>query len=229
MSNAYDHNAAILVAVDCTILGFGDGKLKLLLFKRRVEPFKGQWSLIGSFVKPKEGVLEAAARVLEDYTGLQNVFLEELSYFGNPDRDPGGRVITLAHYALMRIGEQDEQLVEKYNAQWFEVDKLPDLVLDHRNIVERALEKLRRKARYRPIGFELLPQKFTIPQLKSLYDAIHQKNLDRRNFRKKILSMDIIEKLDEKDKTGSKKGAFLYQFNREKYDALVARGVNFEL
>ena len=223
----YDHQTPILVAVDCVIFGFGEGRLKLLLFKRQLEPFKDQWSLIGSFIQPTEPVLAAAARVLEEYTGLKEVFLEELGYYSAPDRDPGGRVITLAHYALLRIEEQDEALVQKYQAQWFEVGKLPPLVLDHSLIVEQALEQLRRKARYRPIGFELLPEKFTIPQLKKLYDAIYQKELDRRNFRKKILSLKVLEKLDEKDKTGSRKGAFLYRFDRNKYEKLMAKGVHF--
>lgn len=225
----YKNQAYHLVAVDCIIFGFDEGKLKLLLFKRQVEPFKNEWSLIGSFVKKEESVNAAAARVLEDYTGLKNVFLEELGYYSEPDRDSGGRVISLAHYALIRVHQQDDALAERYQAHWFDFDQLPTLILDHADMVDNALDKLRRKSRYRPIGFELLPQKFTIPQLQTLYEAIYQTSLDRRNFRKKILSMDILIKLKEKDKSGSRKGAFLYQFDESKYAKMVERGVDFVL
>ena len=225
----YENQARLLVAVDCVILGFNNGSLKLLLFRRKVEPFRNEWSLIGSFVRPDEGVDHAASRILEEYTGLKNVFLEELGCYGHPERDPGGRVISIAHYALIRAIEQDKDLAEKYQAHWFDFDQLPALILDHRKMVDNALEKLRRKARYHPIGFELLPEKFTIPRLKILYDAIYQKELDRRNFRKKILSMNILEKLDEKDKTSSRKGAFLYRFDKAKYEELSGKGFDFEL
>jgi len=225
----YTQQATILVAVDCIIFGFIDGSLQLLLFKRRLDPFKNEWSLIGSFVNEKEGVQAAAARVLTEYTGLQNIYLEELGCFGEPARDAGGRVISIAHYAFIRPNEEDEELVAQSGARWFKFDELPSLILDHAEMAQQALAKLRSKARYRPIGFELLPTKFTIPQLKMLYDTIYQKDLDRRNFRKKILSMGILQKLEEKDKSGSRKGAFLYSFDKEKYEALSQKGFNFEL
>jgi 8-oxo-dGTP diphosphatase len=225
----YKEAEKILVAVDCIIFGFDKGKLKLLLFKRKIEPFKNEWSLIGSFVKENESVSIAAKRVLQESTGLENVFMEQLGCYGASDRDPGDRVISIAHYALIRLGEQKEQLTESHRAHWFDVDQVPDLILDHKEMVDHALDKLRRKARYRPLGFELLPEKFTLPQLKLLYDSIYQKELDRRNFRKKILSMNILEKLDEKDKTTSRKGAFLYRFNKTEYDYLVTKGFNFVL
>ncbi len=217
----------LLLAVDCIIFGFERDGLKLLLFQRKVAPFQNEWSLIGSFVKLKESVTKAAERVLKTHTGLTNVFMEELGSYGGVDRDPGDRVISIAHYALMRLQEEDKQIAQEYKAQWFDVDKLPALILDHQQMVEDALEKLRRKARYRPIGFELLPEKFTIPQLRVLYEVIYQRALDRRNFRKKILSMNVLEKLAEKDKTSSRKGAYLYRFIPEKYQEMVEKGVDF--
>lgn len=217
----------LLLAVDCIIFGFDRDGLKLLLFQRKVAPFKQQWSLIGSFVKIKESVMKAAERVLQIHTGLTNVFMEELGSYSGVDRDPGDRVISIAHYALMQLQEEDKQIAEEYKAQWFELDKLPVLILDHQKMVEDALEKLRRKARYRPIGFELLPEKFTIPQLRVLYEVIYQRELDRRNFRKKILSMNVLEKLEEKDKTSSRKGAFLYRFIPARYEEMVEKGVDF--
>ena len=223
----YTDATPLLLAVDCIIFGFDRDSLKLLLFQRKVAPFQAEWSLIGSFVKPEESVLTAAGRVLKTHTGLTNVFMEELGTYGQVDRDPGARVISIAHYALMRLAEESKQIADAYKAQWFEFDQLPALILDHQQMVEDALEKLRRKTRYRPIGFELLPEKFTIPQLRVLYEVIYQRPLDRRNFRKKILSMKILEKLDEKDKTNSRKGAFLYRFNPEKYQEMVERGVDF--
>jgi len=223
----YNDADRLLLAVDCIILGFEQDGLKLLLFQRKVAPFQHEWSLIGSFVKIKESVTKAAKRVLKTHTGLTNVFMEELRSYGSVNRDPGDRVISIAHYALMRLQEEDKQIAAEYKAQWFDIDKLPALILDHQQMVEDALEKLRRKARYRPIGFELLPEKFTIPQLRVLYEVIYQRALDRRNFRKKILSMNVLEKLEEKDKTSSRKGAYLYRFIPAKYQEMVEKGVDF--
>lgn len=225
----YSEAEKLLVAVDCIIFGFDEGKLKLLLFKRKVEPFPNEWSLIGSFVKPSESVRAAAGRVLEESTGLSNVYLEELGSYGEINRDPGARVISIAHTALIRISEHQHQLNDLFQAKWFGVEAIPELILDHNDMVQHALSTLRRRARYQPLGFELLPEKFTLPQLKTFYDAIYQKDLDRRNFRKRILSMNILKKLEEKDKSSSRKGAFLYQFDQAKYEELSARGINFEL
>jgi 8-oxo-dGTP diphosphatase len=228
-TSAYQDIDSFLVASDCIIFGFDEKQLKLLLFKRKIEPFKNEWSLIGSFVKGEESVQNAANRVLEESTGLTNVFLEELGCYGQPNRDPGARVISMAYFALVRLEEQKEQLTESYEAHWFGVENIPELILDHNKMVKDALEKLRRKARYQPIGFELLPEKFTIPKLKFLYDSIYQTEFDRRNFRNKILSMNILKKLEEKDKTTSRKGAFLYQFDLKKYKEFVGKGFNFVL
>lgn len=229
VSGYYEDRDPVLVAVDCIIFGFDQGGLKLLLLKRRMEPLRGEWSLIGSFIHRSESLDEAAARVLRELTGLSDVFLEQQHSFGAVNRDPGGRVISVIYFALIRINEYDAEKGANYEVQWFPIDALPPLILDHEEMVSLALAKLRRKARFRPIGFELLPEKFTMPQLKALYDAIYQSDLDRRNFRKKIMSMGILEKLNEKERGTSRKGAYLYRFNREKYVELMAKGFVFEV
>ncbi|WP_445733066.1 NUDIX hydrolase [Mariniflexile sp.] len=225
----YANEEKIYIATDCIIFGFDDGILKLLVFERRVKPFKGVLSLIGSFVKPNENANKAARRVLEEITGLDHIFMEELKTYTEVDRDMGARCISIAQYALIRIQEYDKKLVEKHGALWYEVDKLPQLVLDHDDMVKDALDRLRRKSKFYPIGFELLPKKFTIPQLQNLYEVIHQKTLDSRNFRKKVLSLNLLIPLNEKDRSGSKKGAFLYKFDYRKYKKLEEDGFNFSL
>ena len=225
----YQVKEKMYVATDCIIFGFHEGKLKLLVFKRRVEPLRGEWSLIGSFVRLDEDLEVAGKRVLKETTGLENLYMQQLRSYGKKDRDPGYRCISIAQYALIRIDEYDEQLVEEHGAKWFEIDHLPLLVLDHNQMVHDALLQLKQNARYKPIGFELLPEKFTIPQLQTLYEAIYRRELDARNFRKKVLSLNVLEKLDEKDKSTSKRGAFLYKFNYENYQELLKSGYNFEI
>jgi len=225
----YKEQEKILIATDCIIFGFDNQSIKLLVFKRRVAPFKGKWSLIGSFVKNNESINDAAKRVLKEITGLKNVFLKQSKVYGDVGRDPGARCITIGQYALIRIEDQDIALVEKHGAVWHELNEMPDLVLDHDQMVADALVQLRLKASYQPIGFELLPEKFTIPSLQKLYESIYQKKFDDRNFRKKIIHLEVLTKLNEKDKTTSKKGSFLYKFNREKYEKLVALGIHFKL
>jgi ADP-ribose pyrophosphatase YjhB (NUDIX family) len=217
----------ILVATDCIVFGFDEGILKLLVFRRRIDPLKGEWSLIGSFVNEEESVPDAARRVLLQFTGLDNVFLEELKVYSQVDRDSGARCISIAQYALIRINDHDREQVELHGAKWFALEDIPVLVLDHNDMIADALERLRQKTTHKPIGFELLPEKFTIPQLQSLYEAIHQTKLDDRNFRKKLLSFDLLIKLNEKDKSTSKKGAFLYTFDYDKYKKLEESGFNF--
>lgn len=225
----YSINEKMYVATDCIIFGFDRGALKLLIFKRRVEPKKGEWSLIGSFVRLDEDVSTAAQRVLEEITGLSNIYMEELKTYGTVDRDPGYRVISVAQYALMRIKDQDKELVQQHGAVWHDIDELPTLVLDHDEMVKDALEKLKAKARIQPIGFELLPEKFTIPQLQQLYEAIYRQRFDARNFRKKVLSNNVLIKLEEKDKSSSKRGAFYYKFDHQRYEKLMKSGFSFEI
>jgi 8-oxo-dGTP diphosphatase len=216
------------VAIDSIIFGFDSGKLKLLLIKRKMPPLEGHWSLMGGFVGSRESLDEAANRILEDLTGLKSIFLEQIYTYGLPDRDSAARVISVAYFALINIDNYDEELGRKHGAEWFAIDEIPPLVFDHLEMVQKAMRRLRRKTLIQPIGFELLPEKFTLPQLQQLYEAIHQREMDKRNFRKKILAVDILLKLDEKDKESSRKGAYLYRFNKEKYDYLSSKDNLFE-
>jgi ADP-ribose pyrophosphatase YjhB (NUDIX family) len=217
------------VAVDCIIFGFDQEKLKILLIKRRMEPYKDNWSLMGGFVKQSESIDDAAKRITYSLTGLNDVYLEQLYTFGDINRDPGGRIISVSYYALIKINESDSEIAQKHGAEWFSITDCPSLIFDHNKMVETALNRLRRRCRTQPIGFELLPEKFTIPQLQSLYEAIFMHPLDKRNFRKKILDMNLLDKLDEKDRKGSKKGAFYYRFDPEKYKNFTQMGFSFEV
>lgn len=229
--NFYRQHSKLLVAVDSIIFGFNEseGELKLLLLKRNFEPAKGEWSLMGGFVDRNESLDDAALRIVSQLTGLTDVYMEQLFAFGNIDRDPGGRIISVAYFSLVKINDYDKQLVKEHGASWISLSEIPELVFDHAEMVEKALRKLRIRARTQPIGFELLPEKFTIPQIQRLYEAIYQMPFDKRNFRRKLLSMNLLEKLDEKEKETSKKGAFYYRFNKEKYNELAHKGFNFEI
>ncbi len=213
----YTSQPAFHVAVDCIIFGFREGELSLLLVKRNFEPAKGRWSLMGGFVQRGESVDDAAGRVLTELTGLSNVFMEQVGAFGEVDRDPGERVVSIAYYALVNIDEYDRQSVREHNAHWIKIDELPPLIFDHPGMVERAREMMKAKASTEPIGFNLLPKFFTISQLQRLYEAICGEALDKRNFRKRIAEMGCIEKTGRIDKTGSKRGAALYKFNEKAY------------
>ncbi len=217
------------VAIDCIIFGFDDNQLQLLLVKRQLQLWKDYWSLMGGFVGNDESLDEAAARVLTELTGLANIYLEQLYTYGDIKRDPGGRVISVSYCALIKTKLYDTELGNKHSAQWFSMDNLPELIFDHREMVDKALRRLRRKSLTQPIGFELLPEKFTLTQLQCLYQAIHHSEFDKRNFRKKILGMDVLTQLEEKDRHSSKKGAYLYRFDKMKYDKLIDRGYIFEL
>lgn len=228
-STYYQQAEKLLVAVDCIIFGFDGEQLKLLVFKRKLEPFAGAYSLIGSFVNSTESTYDAARRVLYDFTGLESIFLEELKVYSNVERDPGARCISIAKYALIRVNDYHKALSETYDTEWVSLDKLPQLVLDHNLMVADALLHLKRKAQLYPIGFELLPKKFTIPMLQRLYEEIFERSFDPRNFRKKLLSLNLVKQLKEKDRTTSKKGSFLYQFDNKKYERLRKKGFQFSL
>lgn len=225
----YKRYNKLYIALDCIIFGFDEGELKLLLIKRNFEPAKGQWSLVGEFMNEDESLDEAAYRILTNLTGLKDVYMSQLYSHGDVNRDPGARVISVSYYSLINIQNHDAQLVKDNSAHWRPLSKIPPLVFDHSTMVEMALKRLRKEAKVKPIGFELLPQKFTLPQLQSLYEAIYSKTLDKRNFRKNMLSMGLLEKLDEKEKENSKKGAYYYQFNEHKYKELTARGFYFNI
>ncbi len=229
--NFYSNFTKLLVAVDAIIFGFNENEhqLKLLLLKRNFQPEKGKWSLMGGFVDENESLDKAAKRIVSQLTGLDDVYMEQLFAFGDLSRDAGGRIISVAYFSLIKINDHDSELVKKHGASWIPVNELPELIFDHADMVNRALRKLRIRARTQPIGFELLPEKFTIPQLQRLYEAIYQIPFDKRNFRRKLLAMGLLEKLDEKEKETSKKGAFYYRFNQKKYEELLEKGFNFDL
>jgi ADP-ribose pyrophosphatase YjhB (NUDIX family) len=210
-------------------MGFKDNDLHVLAAKRQFEPMKGSWSLMGGFVNQGESINEAAGRVLDEFTGIDGIFMEQLGAYGEVERDSGERVVSIAYYALVDMDKFDTSLVEKYDARWISISHLPDLIFDHNKMVKDTINTLQRRAAVKPIGFNLLGDQFTLPSLQSLYEAIYQETIDKRNFRKKILSMDILEKLDEKDKSSSKRGAFYYQFNKDKYDQLIQQGLHFSL
>ncbi|MBX2843015.1 MAG: NUDIX hydrolase [Flammeovirgaceae bacterium] len=225
----YRKKDRFFIAVDCIIFGFEEGELKLLLIKRNFDPAKGKWSLMGGFLSENETLDLAAKRILDNLTGLSKIYMEQLFGFSQPDRDPGERVISVAYYALIRINEFDNKLIEQHGAEWISVKEIPELIFDHNQMVQNAINKLQWNTRYKPIGFELLPEKFTIPELQALYEAIQQKSYDRRNFSKKILSMGFINRLEEKQKGFSKKGAYFYKFDKQKYDELSEKGFDFKL
>ncbi|MFA0964425.1 NUDIX domain-containing protein [Roseivirga sp. BDSF3-8] len=212
----YSEEARMLVAVDCTIFGFDEEELKLLLVKRSFEPEKDKWSLMGGFLRDQETSDEAAERVLHDLTGLQQVFMEQVHTFTKPERDPGERTVSIAYYALINIKDHDTELSEQHDAQWFSLKDLPPLIFDHSQMVHKAILKLRQKTSTQPVGRELLPQKFTMRQLQRLYEAIYDEEFDKRNFTKRITLTNILKKLDEKDMSSSRKGAYLYEFDLEK-------------
>ncbi len=227
----YSDIPKIRVAVDAIIFGFNENEfdLKLLLLKRNFDPEKGKWSLMGGFVSPEESLDGSAQRIVSQLTGLGNVYMEQLFAFGDINRDAGGRIISVAYFSLIKINEHNSALLKEYGASWISLNHLPKLIFDHEDMVNKALRKLRIRARTQPIGFELLPEKFTIPQLQRLYEAIYQVPFDKRNFRRKLLAMGLLEKLNEKEKVTSKKGAYYYQFNKPKYRELLEKGFNFDL
>lgn len=225
--SSYKSYQKILVAVDCIIFGFDGDNLKALLIKRGFEPEKGKWSLMGGFVGKDENADESAARVLQDLTGMKNIYMEQLYTFSDTNRDSAGRVVSIAYFALINIADYNEQLQREHEAKWFPLNKIPPLIFDHKKMVLKAKEMLRQKVANHPIGFELLPSKFTLPQLQSLYEAIYETPFDKRNFTKKMLSLGILNKLNEKEKASSRKGAFYYVFDTVKYQKLHSNGLKF--
>jgi 8-oxo-dGTP diphosphatase len=221
----YKHHDRFLLAVDCIIFGFDGKGLKAILVKRALEPEIGKWSLMGGFVNTGESVDQAAERILVTLTGLDNIYMEQLHCFGELDRDPGGRVVSIAYTALIKIDASSEQLLDTHNAKWVDLNKLPPLIFDHKQMIKLAKERLRHKVANHPIGFELLPHKFTLQQLQGLYEAIYETKFDKRNFTRKILSLGILQRLDEKEKESSKKGAFYYVFDKKKYKQLENEGI----
>ena len=217
MQRYYSQHPKFYHAVDCIIFGFSGGELSLLLLKRRFEPGKGEWSLMGGFVQENEHMDDAAKRVLAELTGLTDVFMEQVGTFGQIERDPGERVISTAYYALINIKEYDRQLVEEHNAHWININEIPDLLFDHEEMVSMARKAMKLQAAIRPICFHLLPEHFTLTQLQNLYEAINGNPVDKRNFRKRVAELGYVEKTKLIDKLTSRRGAALYKFNEEDY------------
>ena len=215
----------VKLAVDCIIFGFNDNRLELLLIHRGFEPEMGTWSLIGGFIGNDEDLDEAANRVLYGLSGLKNIYMEQVKTFGKSGRDPSARVVSTTYSAMILKSQYNQALVNKYNAKWFPIDALPELVFDHREMVDSAINRLRRRVRNYPIAFNLLPSKFTLPQLQALYEGILDEPIDKRNFRRKVSQMNYLVKLNDKDMSESRKGAYFYQFN----EALYLKEQNFNL
>lgn len=230
MANQYYLNTfKFSVAADCIVFGYRDKELHILLTRRPVEPLAGEWSLMGGFVSENESLEDAAKKVLYDYTQQKGVYMEQVNAYGKIDRDLGGRVISIAFYALVRLEEFDTSLAKRFDARWINIKELPQLVFDHNQMVEDALTLLRFKVSMQPIIFNFFDKKFTMPALQNLYEAIYQHAIDKRNFRKKLASMNILDKLDEKETVSSKRGAYYYVFNKEKYQAYLASGKYYSL
>jgi 8-oxo-dGTP diphosphatase len=226
---SYKHPRAAL-SVDCVVFGLDEAELEVLLIRRGLEPFANRWALPGGFMRVDETLEHAARRELEEETGLDKVFLEQLFTFDAIDRDPRERVVTVAYYALVKLSDHKVRAAtDAADAAWFAISDLPELAFDHAEIFEVALARLRAKVRYQPLGFELLPRKFTLTQLQRMYETILDRPLDKRNFRKKILGMDLLVELDEVQKDVAHRAARLYKFDDRRYRKLVKQGFSFEL
>lgn len=229
MTLTYEYARAALT-VDCVVFGLDECDLKVMLIQRDLPPFRGKWALPGGFVRLDETLEEAARRELQEETGLEKIYLEQLYAFGAVDRDPRERVVTVAWYALVRMSDHRAMAAtDARDAAWFGLNDLPQLAFDHEEILEAAYRRLQSKVRHEPIGFELLPVKFTLTQLQTLYETILDRPLDKRNFRKKILSLDVLLELDEVQTDVAHRAARLYRFNQKRYREMLRQGVNFEI
>jgi 8-oxo-dGTP diphosphatase len=218
------------VTVDAVVLALDEGDLKVLLIKRGVAPFAGKWALPGGFVRMEETLEAAVRRELKEEAGLADIYLEQLYTFGEPGRDPRGRTVSVAYYGLVKRAEhRPSAATDAADAGWFAVAELPGLAFDHAKIVAAAVKRLKGKVRYQPIGFELLPRKFTLSELQHLYEVVLERALDKRNFRKKILAMGLLVDTGEMEKEVAHRAARLFAFDQKKYAALERRGFNFEV
>jgi 8-oxo-dGTP diphosphatase len=223
----YVRQNRMLVAVDCIIFGFDGHDLKLLLIERRFEPEKGRWSLMGGFVNRKESFENAAQRVLKELTGLDDVYLEQLYAFGDPHRDPLERTASIVYFSLIDIHQYEKQINHEYHAEWFSLKKIPSLIFDHKEMIQMAKDKLKYKAAFHPVLFELLPEKFTLPELQNLYEGVYEALLDKRNFSRKLLSTGLLVKQNHKNKETSKRGAFFYKLDKRAYEKNFNSFLNF--
>jgi 8-oxo-dGTP diphosphatase len=229
MPHTYEYPRAALT-VDGVVFGLDEGELKVLLIERGLKPFKGQWALPGGFVHLGETLDGAVARELEEETGLRGVFLEQLYTFGAVKRDPRERVVSVAYFALVNLADHTTRAsTDAADAKWFPASNPPSLAFDHAEILKTALERLRGKLRWQPVGFELLPEKFTLTQLQKLYESVLGTVLDKRNFRKKVLGLNLLIALDETTRDGRHRPAQLFRFDPERYATLQREGFHFEI
>lgn len=218
------------LTVDCVVFGLDEAQLRVMLIQRGRQPFEGTWALPGGFVRVDESVDDAARRELAEETGLHDVYLEQLYTFGEVRRDPRERVVSVAYYALVNLADHPARAAtDARDAAWFAVNDVPTLAFDHATILATASERLRGKVRYQPIGFELLPAKFTLSQLQNLYELVLERELDKRNFRKRVLAMGLLIETDETEQDVAHRAARLYRFDERKYQRLVKAGFNFEI
>ena len=221
---------SIKLTVDAVVFGYEEGKISVLLIRRKYDPYKGQWAIPGGFVKNNESLEDSVERELYEETGIKINYLEQLYSFGKLDRDPRGRVVSIAYFGLVRpntfkiIASTDAEEVA-----WFSIDELPKLAFDHEEILKIAIERLQGKITYEPIGFELLDKKFPFSDLEKLYTTLLGRDIDRRNFRKKIIGLNVLDELDEKVSKGSGRPANLFQFNKKRYFQLKKEGIIFEI
>lgn len=218
MTTFYLEYQKIYVSVDCIIFGFEENKLKILIGKRNMDPGRGEWSLYGGFVRIDESVDDAAHRTLYELTGMKNIYMRQVGAFGNVNRDPGERVVSIAYYALINVKDYDSRLCQEHGLEWVDIESVPPLYSDHLEMVKRARKLMKDKIKTDPVGFRLLPDLFTLTQLQRLYEAVNGEELDKRNFRKRVKEMDFIEKTELIDKISSKRGASLYRFNKKAYN-----------
>lgn len=215
------------VTTDCVIFGYDGKELKVLLIERGIEPFKGCWAFPGGFLNMDEDALAGARRELKEETGLEDAFIEQFHTFSEPGRDPRGRVITIAHYALVKIQEV-EGGDDAAQARWFPIGEVPPLAFDHDRILRMAMSRLKERIHFEPVGFELLPEVFTMPQLQNLYESILEVHFDRRNFASKMLKLGILEDTGDRPAGASSRIPVSYRFSKEKYNELKAKGFRLE-
>ena len=217
MTGFYGEHSKVFVSVDCIVFGFDNDNLKLLIGHRQMDPGRGEWSLYGGFVGEDESLEEAASRVLYNLTGLEDIYMKQVGAFGAIDRDPGERVITVAYCALINVNDYDDTLRKEHGVEWVSINELPKLYSDHNEMVRKAITLLRRRISTEPLSFNLLPELFTLTQLQHVYEAILGEQIDKRNFRKRVKSIEFIEKTEHIDKLTSKRGAVLYRFNKNMF------------
>lgn len=217
MQQYYSQHSKFYVSVDCIVFGFDGSQLEVLIGKRKMDPGRGEWSLYGGFLGEKESLDDAAHRTLLELTGLDEMYMRQVGAFGEVDRDPGDRVVSIAYCALINVKDYDDSLREKYGLEWVTLDKLPEMYSDHRIMIHNAVMQLRRRIYNRPLSFNLLPEMFTLTWLQHVFEAVLGEPIDKRNFRKRIKQTDFVQQTDIIDHTTSRSGAMLYRFNKEKY------------